>query len=92
MSQDQLHWLKLAGIALVLPSPTSSAKPDEVWAASQLWILKGERFWIVYAHGYGKRFIVRAEEKLTAFSYQTHRELVYRPLQFHRLVDAESDG
>jgi hypothetical protein len=23
--------------------------------------------WIVDAHGYGKRFIVRAEEKLTAF-------------------------
>jgi hypothetical protein len=29
--------------------------------------LKGRTIWIVDAHGYGKRFIVRAEEKLTAF-------------------------
>jgi hypothetical protein len=29
--------------------------------------LKGRRIWIVDAHGYGKRFIVRADEKLTAF-------------------------
>ena len=27
----------------------------------------GRTIWIVYAHGYGKRFIVRAEEILTAF-------------------------
>jgi hypothetical protein len=27
----------------------------------------GRTIWIVDAHGYGKRFIVRAEEKLTAF-------------------------
>ena len=26
-----------------------------------------EPIWIVDAHGYGKRFIVRADEKLTAF-------------------------
>jgi hypothetical protein len=30
---------------------------------SRLW----RTFWIVDAHGYGKRFIVRADEKLTAF-------------------------
>jgi hypothetical protein len=29
--------------------------------------LKGRTIWIVDAHGYGKRFIVRADEKLTAF-------------------------
>ena len=28
---------------------------------------EGRTIWIVDAHGYGKRFIVRAEEKLTAF-------------------------
>jgi len=29
--------------------------------------VKGRTIWIVNAHGYGKRFIVRAEELLTAF-------------------------
>jgi hypothetical protein len=29
--------------------------------------LEGRTTWIVDAHGYGKRFIVRADEKLTAF-------------------------
>jgi hypothetical protein len=29
--------------------------------------LEGRTIWIVDAHGYGKRFIVRAEEMLTAF-------------------------
>jgi hypothetical protein len=29
--------------------------------------LEGRTIWIVDAHGYGKRFIVRADEKLTAF-------------------------
>jgi hypothetical protein len=28
---------------------------------------KGRTIWIADAHGYGKRFIVHAEEKLTAF-------------------------
>ena len=28
---------------------------------------EGQTIWIVDAHGYGKRFIVRAEEKLSAF-------------------------
>jgi len=28
---------------------------------------QGRSIWIVDAHGYGKRFIVRAEEILTAF-------------------------
>ena len=28
---------------------------------------KGRTIWIVDAHGYGKRFIVRADEMLTAF-------------------------
>jgi hypothetical protein len=29
--------------------------------------VEGRTIWIVDAHGYGKRFIVRAEEILTAF-------------------------
>ena len=29
--------------------------------------LEGRTIWIVDAHGYGKPFIVRADEKLTAF-------------------------
>jgi hypothetical protein len=29
--------------------------------------LEGRTMWIVDAHGYGKRFIVHADEKLTAF-------------------------
>jgi hypothetical protein len=29
--------------------------------------IEGETIWIVDAHGYGKRFIVRADEKLSAF-------------------------
>jgi hypothetical protein len=28
---------------------------------------QGRTIWIVDAHGYGKRFIVQADEKLTAF-------------------------
>jgi hypothetical protein len=30
-------------------------------------MLKGRTIWIVDVHGYGKDFIVRANEKLTAF-------------------------
>ena len=29
--------------------------------------LEGRTIWIVDAHGYGKRFVVRADEMLTAF-------------------------
>jgi hypothetical protein len=29
--------------------------------------VEGRTIWIVDAHGYGKRFIVRADEKFTAF-------------------------
>ena len=29
--------------------------------------LEGRTIWIVDAHGYGKRFIVRADEKLSVF-------------------------
>ena len=31
------------------------------------WILKDEQFGLLATHGYAKRFIVRAEEILTAF-------------------------
>ena len=38
------------------------------WAGSQPLILEGRTIWIVDAHrGDGKRFVVRADEKLTAF-------------------------
>jgi hypothetical protein len=36
--------------------------------------LEGRTIWIVDAHGYGQRFIVRAEEILTAF-LQLEREI-----------------
>ena len=48
--------------------PTISAKQVGVWAGFQQWIMKGDRIWIADAHrGAGKRFVVRADEKLTAF-------------------------
>ena len=34
---------------------------------AQLWILKAERSGLLDAHGYGKRFIVHAEEMMPAF-------------------------
>jgi hypothetical protein len=47
--------------------PTTSTKPG--W--SLRWVsaldVEGRTIWIVDAHGYGKRFIVRADELLTAF-------------------------
>ena len=46
---------------------TKSAKPG--WSLG--WVSavdpKGRTIWIVDAYGYGKRFIVHADEKLTAF-------------------------
>ena len=42
--------------------------PARVWAGSQPSIPRGRTIWIVDAHrDDGKRFVVRAEEKLTAF-------------------------
>ena len=29
--------------------------------------VEGRTIWVVDAHGYGKRFVARADEKLTAF-------------------------
>jgi len=38
------------------------------WAASQPWIWRDGPIWIADAHrGDGKRFVMRADEKLTAF-------------------------
>jgi hypothetical protein len=42
-------------------------KPNSAWVGSQLQDVEGRTIWIVDAHGYGKRFIVRAHEVLTAF-------------------------
>jgi hypothetical protein len=42
-------------------------KPDGVGAACQPYDSRGRTIWIVDAHGFGKRFIVRADEMLTAF-------------------------
>ena len=41
--------------------------PDGAWAGSQQWTAREKTMWIVDAHGYGTRFIVRADEMLTAF-------------------------
>jgi len=46
---------------------TILAKLVGVGAASRPWIAKGRTIWIVDAHRDGKRFIVRADELLTAF-------------------------
>jgi hypothetical protein len=46
---------------------TSSAKPDSVGGAFQPSIIRARTICIVDAHGYEKRFIVRADEILTAF-------------------------
>src|SRR5215475_3593084 len=48
-------------------SLTISTKPDGVTATSQRSNRKGRTIWIVDAHGYGKRFIMRADEMLTVF-------------------------
>ena len=42
---------------------------DAGWSLGWVSVInrKGRTIWIVDAHGYGKRFIVRAEEILTAF-------------------------
>jgi hypothetical protein len=39
---------------------------------------EGRTIWIADAHGYGKRFIVRADEKLTAF-LELERAICGRP-------------
>jgi hypothetical protein len=49
-------------------SLTISAKPDGVWAGSQSLISQGRTIWIVDAHrDDGRRFIVRADENVSAF-------------------------
>jgi hypothetical protein len=51
------------------PSLTISAKPDGVGAVSQVRITRGRQFWVVAAEREDAgRFIVRADEKLTAFT------------------------
>ena len=48
--------------------PTVSRKPVGVWATSQPLISRGKQSGLTDAHrGDGKRFVVRADEKLTAF-------------------------
>ena len=37
------------------------------WGCVSAIDLEGRTIWIVDAHDYGKRFVVRADEKLTAF-------------------------
>jgi hypothetical protein len=44
-----------------------SAKPVGVGAGSQPWILAGEQSLLLTHRSDGKRFVVRADEKLTAF-------------------------
>jgi hypothetical protein len=53
---------------------TISAKPDGVGAACQQWILTGEQSGLLNGHrDDGKRFVVRADEKLTAFTHSNSR-------------------
>ena len=47
---------------------TISTKPDLAGLGSQLLDLEGRTIWIVDAHGYAKRFVVCADEMLTAFA------------------------
>jgi len=42
-------------------------KADWSWGCVSTLDSAGRTIWIVDAHGYGKRFIVHADEKLTAF-------------------------
>jgi hypothetical protein len=46
---------------------TISIRPVRVWGQVSALNCDGRTIWIVDVHGYGKRFIVRADEKLTAF-------------------------
>ena len=48
-------------------SQTDLAKPVGVWAVSQPWILRGEQSGLLTHTATGKRFVVRADEKLSAF-------------------------
>jgi pSer/pThr/pTyr-binding forkhead associated (FHA) protein len=48
--------------------PTISRKPVEVGAVYQPWTAKGRTIWIADAHRDGQSFIVRANERLTAFA------------------------
>jgi hypothetical protein len=43
------------------------SNPGFSWGCFSATDSRGRTIWIVDAHGYGKRFIVRADEKLTAF-------------------------
>ena len=60
---------KVSGRQGFRASIRSQPDPRAVW--HWVWVSavnsEGRTIWIVDAHGYGKRFIVRAEEKLTAF-------------------------
>ena len=58
----------------------------------------GRTVWIVDAHREGKRFVVRAHEKLTAFleleraiCVSLLTEQIYRDVGFHRLVTRHWD-
>ena len=50
--------------------------------------LQGRTIWIVDAHGYGKRFIVRADDLLTAFAEMESDSRVRR--DFDRVMAAET--
>jgi hypothetical protein len=49
------------------PSLTASAKPVGVGGCVSAIDSKGRTIWIADAHRDGKRFVVHADEKLTAF-------------------------
>src|SRR5882757_2574762 len=60
--------IPLSGREVIAKSaPTILAKPVGVGVASQPWILRREQSELLTHCGDGKRYVVRADEKLTAF-------------------------
>ena len=67
--------------------------PDSAWAGYQRLIINGRTSWVIDAHGYGKRFIVRADEILNAFleleaailTEEGQKPLSYHPSSFRAI-------
>src|SRR5882757_876115 len=71
--------IPLSGREVIAKSaPTILAKPVGVGVASQPWILRREQSELLTHCGDGKRYVVRAEEKLTGFLNWNRRSGSYR--------------
>ena len=53
--------------AAIIAAWADFVKPGGAWGWVSALDSEGRTIWIADAHGYGKRFIVRADELLTAF-------------------------